>query len=343
MLLSVIVPVHNAAPYLPPMLDSVYAQSLTDREVILVDDGSTDGSSDIIEIYRRRYRGTRVISQAHCGVSVARNRGMDIARGRYLAFADADDLLEPDMYAALVAAARQGGLDVAICNARFLREGRPAEPICDSLVDTGVMTGLDWLAQAIRARELLHAVWSHVYRAGFLRRCRLRFIPELVFRQDIPWTTQVLAFARRVRFISAPMYYYRVGPRPANVLRWKMIARCYMRVIETLEQFNQEQSRLLAPVMEELRWQIADQGLRIFHQTAHLPAFAERVMLFAEMKKSGLDRLLLRNARGPGQKWRALKRVSRMYLALAAAQAFMPVAGPPGSSSSRARRPLPAP
>src|SRR5438445_738298 len=133
MLLSVIVPVHNAAPYLARMLDSVYAQSLADREVILVDDGSTDASSGIIELFLRRYR--------------------------------------------------------------------------------------------------------------------FRFIPGLMLRQDVPWTTQVLAFARRVQFFSLPMYNYRVRSRAADARRWSLIAQSYMTVIEALERFNQEQSRLLAPAM----------------------------------------------------------------------------------------------
>ena len=318
MLLSVIVPVYNAAPYLPRMLDSLYAQSFPDREIIVIDDGSTDGSSDIIEAYRRRHRETRVVSQENRGVSAARNRGMELARGMYLAFPDADDVLEPNMYSVLLRAACRGELDVALGNGRFLRGERPGEAVYASLGDTEITTGLDWLARAIRARELLHAVWPNVYRAAFLRRHRFGFMPELPLRQDIPWTTQVLAFAHRVQFIGAPLYQYRLHAGRADPTRWKLIARSYMTVIEVLERFNERHARLLAPVMEELRWQIADQGLRIFHQTRRLSDLAEKLALLAEMKARNLDRLILRNARGARQTWRALKRLGRMYVLLAA-------------------------
>src|SRR5258706_1033964 len=317
MLLSVIVPVHNAAPWLAQMLDSLYAQRFVNREIILVDDGSTDGSGEILEAYRRRDRATRVVWQKHLGVSAARNRGMDLARGEYIAFPDADDVLEPDLYSELMRAARCGDLDVALCNARFLREGRPEEPILAALRSSGVVSGLEWLRHAIRARELLHAVWPGVYRASFLRRHALRFIPELRLRQDVPWTTRALAFAGRVQFTQRPLYCYRIGVRQAPPSRWKQIAQSYMSVVEVLERFHQEHAARLAPAMAELHWQLADQGLRIFHQTRHMAA-PDQLAMFEEMRRRGTDRLILANARAWRQVWRVAKRLAWMRLALSA-------------------------
>jgi len=237
MLLSIVVPIHNAAAYLPAMLDSLYAQQYTEREVILVDDGSTDGSADILESYRFRDGATR---------------------------------------------------------------------------------GARWLARAIGARDMLHAVWRGVYSARFLRKAGVRFTPGLALRQDVPWTTEILAFARRMRYLPVSMYLYRVEVRRFDALRWKRLAQSHIKVLEQLERLNAEHAARLGAALPVLRWQIADQGMRIFHQTRRMPEAGERVAVYEEMRARGIDRLILRNARGAGQTWRALRRLGEMHLALAA-------------------------
>ena len=94
--ISVIVPVYNAAPYLRRCVDSLLAQTFTDYELILVDDGSTDGSSAICDEYIRNCTRVRVIHQQNAGVSTARNVGIEAARGKYISFVDADDWVEPE-------------------------------------------------------------------------------------------------------------------------------------------------------------------------------------------------------------------------------------------------------
>jgi len=108
--------------------------------------------------------------------------------------------------------------------------------------------------------------------------------------------------------------------RRAEPLRWKRIAQSYMRVVELLERFVQDPPARLAPAIDALRWQIADQGLRIFHQTRRMPDDAERAAVYEEMRVRGTDRLILRNARGFRQAQRALRRIAEMRLALATRQ-----------------------
>jgi glycosyltransferase involved in cell wall biosynthesis len=95
-LLSIIIPVYNVEPYLRECLDSVFAQDLTDCEVIAVNDGSTDGSPLILDDYETRYPGMlRVVSKENGGLSSARNAGVNVAQGRFLYFVDSDDYLRP--------------------------------------------------------------------------------------------------------------------------------------------------------------------------------------------------------------------------------------------------------
>ncbi len=94
---SVIVPVYNGEKYIEECMDSIVGQTLREIEIICVDDGSTDGSPEILERFRRQDKRVRLISQENAGAGAARNRGFKEAGGEYLSFLDADDFFEPDM------------------------------------------------------------------------------------------------------------------------------------------------------------------------------------------------------------------------------------------------------
>ena len=100
-LVSVIVPVYNVLPYLRESLESVINQTYEDLEIIIVDDGSTDGSDVVCEEYAKDSR-VKVIHQKNHGLSAARNVGLDLARGDYIAFLDSDDVYLPDMIQTMV-------------------------------------------------------------------------------------------------------------------------------------------------------------------------------------------------------------------------------------------------
>lgn len=114
--ISIIVPVYNVQDYLEKCLDSILNQTLTDFEVILVDDGSKDNSSIICDQYVRKDSRIKVIHQDNNGVSHARNRGLDLATGDYIGFVDPDDYIDERMYEFLVHKIEEVGADLAICS-----------------------------------------------------------------------------------------------------------------------------------------------------------------------------------------------------------------------------------
>ncbi|MGV8577607.1 glycosyltransferase, partial [Pseudomonas aeruginosa] len=145
LMLSVIVPMHNAGELLEPFLASLLAQREQRLEVIIVNDGSTDGSGGIAHRYAAAHPHIRVIDQANAGVSNARNAGLAVARGKYVAFPDADDVLAPDMYSTLLEQAEQHQLDVMQCNGeRYFTSQDELQPIFPEarLRTTDVITGV---------------------------------------------------------------------------------------------------------------------------------------------------------------------------------------------------------
>ena len=139
--ISVIVPVYNVAGYLPQCVDSILSQDYGDLEVILIDDGSTDGSGEICDRYAAQDSRVRVIHQKNGGAAAAKNAGLRLATGEYLAFADSDDYLEPGAYGFLMKALLETGADAAQGSFREVYRNRAEE----QRISEETLEGYDYL------------------------------------------------------------------------------------------------------------------------------------------------------------------------------------------------------
>ena len=117
--ISVIIPVYNAEKYLRECLDSVIGQALQDIEIICVDDGSTDSSLSVLQKYAAKDTRLKIVVQANQGAAAARNVGMAVAQGEYLAFLDADDLYCPEALQTAYACATKSNADMVVFEADF--------------------------------------------------------------------------------------------------------------------------------------------------------------------------------------------------------------------------------
>ena len=113
--ISIIVPVFNVRHYLPEALDSVVHQTYENLDIIIIDDGSTDGSSQICDEYAKKDNRIRVIHQENKGVSAARNKGLNVSIGEYIAFLDPDDKYQEDYCQKMLQAVKQNEADMAVC------------------------------------------------------------------------------------------------------------------------------------------------------------------------------------------------------------------------------------
>ena len=122
--LSVIMPVYNGESYVSNMIDSVMAQEYTDLELIVADDGNSDGTVQTVERYANQDRRIHLVTHSvNKGVLAARNTGLELAQGEYVALVDADDRLHPSMYKKLICAIEECSCDMAMCRLHYENGG----------------------------------------------------------------------------------------------------------------------------------------------------------------------------------------------------------------------------
>lgn len=209
-LLSVIVPVYKVEDYLPQAIDSILAQSYQHLEIILVDDGSPDACGQICDEYALRDERIKVIHKENGGLSSARNAGMAIMRGEYVAFVDSDDWLQPDAYATLMDAfAQDDSLDVARAEYYEVYPDKTIEHEPQGL-EARTLEGIEALELLRKGEDFLAVVWSSVYRVSSLRSIELTF-QEGLYHEDEYFTTVLYGCLPdfRLRYIPRPIYNYR--------------------------------------------------------------------------------------------------------------------------------------
>lgn len=214
MRLSVIIPVYNVADYLQKCIDSVLANDCGDCEVILVDDGSTDGRSGAIcdENAARRPDLIRAIHQENRGLGGARNTGIEAARGEYLLFVDSDDTVAEDALSILKAAVEESHADI-YSFPLYSHNGEGSR----SLVKTSEQyVGAFSLEERPEFLMALPAAWARLWRRELFLRTGVRF-PSRVWYEDIRTSTKLFALAGSIVTLPQPLYYYLA--RPGSIMR----------------------------------------------------------------------------------------------------------------------------
>lgn len=209
-LFSIVVPVYNVAQYLPACLDSILAQDTEAAyEVILVDDGSTDGSGGVCDAYAARRGNFRVIHQENAWLSAARNTGLRAAAGEYVIFLDADDYWEPTLLTEVSRSLEERPDMAAFGFVRLLEDGAFHRELSPDVLPRGE-TGREWLERLFTAGMLPpFYAWCYAYRRDFLLENRLYFREDLRSSEDFVFNMEAFPLAERIVGVPPSLYVYR--------------------------------------------------------------------------------------------------------------------------------------
>ncbi|MCR4652994.1 MAG: glycosyltransferase [Eubacterium sp.] len=220
---SVIVPVYNGEKYLPGCLEDLGAQTLPEVEIILVDDGSTDGSPGICDRAALENDRIRVIHQKNQGPSAARNAGIRIARGEYVLFLDVDDRFENYLAEYAYRLAKQYDADVVMYSFRY-RDADTGRDRDNGAVSFFVGTKEEFfhraLTDAVRF-EIFHAPWNKLIRRSLLEQCGLCFDPSYHINEDILFAARLLQKAQKLVITPKICYTYFVRSSGSLITKFR--------------------------------------------------------------------------------------------------------------------------
>lgn len=211
-MVSVVIPVYRARNYIACCVDSIINQTYKNIEVILVDDGSDDGSGILCDVYAERYQNIFCIHQENKGVSHARNIGIDHARGEYILFVDSDDYISPDYLEKACMAFRTKDVDMYLCGYRNIekngkRKGERYYPLINETV---------WRCNEMGAVMLnlfnsttLHAIGTKIYKKGIIEKYKIRFKEKWKHYEDIYFCLTYLKHCDNIYVQNMDMYFYR--------------------------------------------------------------------------------------------------------------------------------------
>jgi glycosyltransferase involved in cell wall biosynthesis len=215
--ISVIVPIYNVEKYLRQCLDSIIGQTLKDLEIILINDGSTDGSLKIMREYAKRDKRIKIIDKPNEGYGKTMNRGLDVATGEYIGIVESDDWIESGMYETLYGIAKKHDIDVV--KSRYFQfddeTGKTKEE--SSLPEYDVEKVINPQERPAIFTSVA-SIWSAIYRYDFLNVNKIRFLesPGASY-QDTAFNFKIWAMAKSAYLTQKPLLHYRIGHSSQSV------------------------------------------------------------------------------------------------------------------------------
>lgn len=202
-LISIIVPVYNVKNYLEKCLQSICGQTYKNLEIILIDDGSSDGSGELCDLFAQRDGRIKVIHQTNAGQSAARNRGLAVAQGELLGFVDSDDWIEPDMYEFLYHLLKENGADISICSHYI--ETAVKTRVKHSSGQFSSFSREEAIRTLVEDKRIRNYMWDKLYKRQLF--AGIYFPVNRVF-EDIAVSYQIFYKTQKVVMQDCPKYHY---------------------------------------------------------------------------------------------------------------------------------------
>lgn len=219
---SIVVPVFNAENYLGRLLDSVKKQTFQDYELILVNDGSSDKSAEIIEEYRERDPRIHVINQENSGAAAARNRGIEESHGKYLTFLDADDAIEADMLQVMVDNAYEHQSELVVCGiyTDIIEKGQVVSSATMSAPDQVVKGNYTIREYTIKTmdKSIMYSPCNKLYVTSIIRNHSLLMRTDIDIGEDLVFNLNYIGFIDTLTMISTCYYHYYQRDTRLNIM-----------------------------------------------------------------------------------------------------------------------------
>ncbi|WP_198306608.1 glycosyltransferase family 2 protein [Dehalobacterium formicoaceticum] len=212
---SIIVPIYNVEKYLHQCIDSLVVQTLSNIEIILVDDGSTDQCGRLCDEYALKDARVKVIHQPNAGLSAARNSGIKCAGGEYIGFVDGDDWVDASMFKVLYDAGKEHHCDIVSCNFSFFYEDstlRRIEQEEKMFISPGIVDQSNIREEIylpVIKGEIFTSCCNKIYDRKFLEENKILFLEGLLLQEDYYFYLDVFTYMKRCFQIDEPLYYYR--------------------------------------------------------------------------------------------------------------------------------------
>lgn len=219
--LSVIIPVYNVESYLKECLNSVTNQTLTDIEIICINDGSTDNSLNILKEYQSKDSRIKIINQKNNGQAKARNLGIKEAQGEYIAFIDSDDFIEPEMFEKLYSKAKDNNLDIVMC--KIATYDNQTKEINDHVWYYMLDVFRDFEKDIFNHNdtkeftcEIAVTPYNKIYKTSLIKENEILFPEGLIF-EDEKFFYDTYLRAKRISIVGEFLYYYRINRKGSTV------------------------------------------------------------------------------------------------------------------------------
>lgn len=202
---SVIIPVYNVAAFLPRCLDSVINQTLSNIEIICINDGSTDNSGKILKEYAEKDKRIKVLTQENHGLSVTRNRSLDVMSGAYVFFLDSDDYIHPQALEIFYQTAIETQQPIVLSKSLCRLGKQKINKTVYNPEKVKYKIASNPLKCLYRMRHVSAVAWNKLYRADVVQ--NYRFIEGIYF-EDWPWTACLFSSIKSFAYINEPLYFY---------------------------------------------------------------------------------------------------------------------------------------
>jgi glycosyltransferase involved in cell wall biosynthesis len=208
-MISIIIPVYNVGEYIKECLDSLLMQTYKDLQILIVDDGSTDNTMNIIKDYEDKFENFTILYQKNAGVSVARNTAFDYIKGEYTIYIDPDDFLELDMLENMYNRAEKVNVDIVISEYYvYYDENDSRNYIEEYSVDSRKIYNNYEVMDLMLNYELQGQLWNKLFRTELLKQIKFKFEPNRYIQDAFPVFKAIYA-SKGIYFINKPLYYYR--------------------------------------------------------------------------------------------------------------------------------------